>query len=491
MKNQFYWALVLPIFLVFTRLAALLYTENTIIYAARALRKLRSWKTLDPLGQNRQVKVAVLECPGGTDKADDGHRKDSKYLLEGLDGVGVEAQIFQYTDETAASLLFQVGSFADAYISRVDPGEYELCTEELYFVFLENLVSTGVLPFNSPGDMLNLGSKKSLLKLAGLHYFPNSTYVYNSLGHFDAFFPKILNLHKSRVIKQNRGSKGEGVWWVSLIEDDETLQEAKQLTNSASFKFLDFPFFKSFPSFSSFQDKKQEVELEFSPNDHFLKYLLPESDFLDPTMFSVIGENSSDQERHLSDVEAAMKNTKIRIVEAKDNHEETMDLLSFRDTIVQGYLRADNDFVLDMEFLPRIKEGEVRLILSGKKVLYVVNKQVNGKSSPETTAEDGNNTSFSANLGAGAVHIWEDPSNWGHLVLPFLENIDDMLGRLKVQHPPILWTVDFIRYGDEEDDRKTHFVISEINASCVGFSANPELGKVIAEIFLETVKKLL
>jgi len=129
-----------------------------------------------------------------------------------------------------------------------------------------------------------------------------------------------------------------------------------------------------------------------------------------------------------------------------------------------------------MEFLPRIAEGEVRLILSGKQVLYVVNKQ------PINTKE--NLHSFSANLGAGASHIWQKPADWGFIVEPFLLHMDEMLDRLGVDTPPILWTVDFIRHENN------NFVISEINASCVGFSAHPELAAVIAKVLLRMLQQM-
>ena len=79
---------------------------------------------------------------------------------------------------------------------------------------------------------------------------------------------------------------------------------------------------------------------------------------------------------------------------------------------------------------------------------------------------------FSANLDAGAKHVWHRPEDFPEVVQPFMRQLDELLKRLDVQEAPILWTADFIRDGPVDG---TKFVLSEINASCVGFKANPEL----------------
>lgn len=562
---------------------------------------------------DRKLNIAVIECPGGTDKDSTGHRTDSKFLVEGLIAKGANAKAIFYTDDTADSVFeemtrgrssatweavkslaqqiqlffgFQSSQLSadsfpepfgskdfgkvDAYISRVDPGEYELCSEAHYFNFLNRLIAAKVLPFNSPSDMLNLGSKKSLLNLAGMYYFPNSTYVYSSMQQFDAFFPKTLNLYKSRVVKQNRGSKGEGVWWVKLLDGDSLKREEEPAATetkkgndinvfSKDFlvsRFLSVPFFfSSFPSFSSFQldainDSGGSNEITDSkiksPVPAFYSNLLPEFTLYSCSVPSELdlrypSNTDHNQEKETGDDEACfpledevdnddeMSSMQIKLVEASDNHQEFMTLKQFRDSIIRGYLTSSDDaseegddFVVDMEYLPRIAEGEVRLILSGRNVLFVVNKQpqVHEPSSDAeptmTVTVEANQTStgeplsktqaektkeaFSANLGAGAEHKWENVDDWMFLVQPFIENMDEMLERMNVEHAPILWTVDFIRYGElstsvsetaDEKEHTSHFVISEINASCVGFSVNPEMGEVIAKILLDTIKEIL
>lgn len=58
-----------------------------------------------------------------------------------------------------------------------------------------------------------------------------------------------------------------------------------------------------------------------------------------------------------------------------------------------------------MKFLPRIKEGEIRIFLVGKKPIYVIHK----KPSEGTDA-------FSATLFSGAKYTYESPDKWPELI---------------------------------------------------------------------------
>merc|ERR1711988_816872 len=95
-----------------------------------------------------------------------------------------------------------------------------------YYEFLHALAKAGVAAFNHPDDMEALGQKRSLLRLEGLPIFVNDTYLYASEMGWHTLSEGLLGSLRrsgSRVIKQNKGSKGEGVLWVSL-QDNETRQ---------------------------------------------------------------------------------------------------------------------------------------------------------------------------------------------------------------------------------------------------------------------------
>ena len=66
--------------------------------------------------------------------------------------------------------------------------------------------------------------------------------------------------------------------------------------------------------------------------------------------------------------------TKIKCTEAVDNHVEHHTLESFF-KLCEKYYKVEENFIIDMRFLPRIKEGEVRIFLMGTKPLFVIHKK--------------------------------------------------------------------------------------------------------------------
>ncbi|CAE7764386.1 unnamed protein product [Symbiodinium sp. KB8] len=210
-----------------------------------------------------------------------------------------------------------------------------------------------------------------------------------------AHFPTTLALG-DRVLKQNRGSKGEGIWWVSL----------------------DY-------------SQRNAITRGGAPSDDTLVY----------------------------------------VTEAKDNHVEVLTLREFM-AFCEQYLEGDTGFIMNQRFLPRIREGELRLLMTGTRVLHVVDRR------PAANHSD----SFSANLGAGSVHRYYPPSAWPGVVGYWQQYMGSVLDRVGVSTPPVLWTADFIRAGPPA---KTRYILSEINASCVGFSSFPEVAQSIAAEVVE------
>ena len=66
--------------------------------------------------------------------------------------------------------------------------------------------------------------------------------------------------------------------------------------------------------------------------------------------------------------------TAIKCTEAVDNHVEMHTLGAFMDFCDQ-YLVGDGGMLLDMPFMPRIVEGEVRILLVGPDPVFVVHKK--------------------------------------------------------------------------------------------------------------------
>ena len=65
-------------------------------------------------------------------------------------------------------------------------------------------------------------------------------------------------------------------------------------------------------------------------------------------------------------------------------------------TFCEKYIIGENGMLVDMEFLPRIKEGEIRILLVGANPIFVVHKK------PADSAD-----AFSATLFSGAKYRYD------------------------------------------------------------------------------------
>lgn len=169
--------------------------------------------------------------------------------------------------------------------------------------------------------------------------------------------------------------------------------------------------------------------------------------------------------------------TPIKCTEAKDNHTEHRRLGEFMDFCEQ-YIIGDNGMLVDMTFLPRIKEGEIRLLMLYDKPVNVVHKK------PAEGAD-----AFSATLFSGAKYRYDEPSKWQNLVDMFLSELPNVRKKLGDFDLPLIWTADFILDTDENGADK--YVLGEINCSCVGFTSHLELADAVAENIIKIVRKNL
>lgn len=343
--------------------------------------------------------VVFFEAEGGTDKGPDGHRKDTLPMVHALEAKGWNAEVIFYRDDSRAEIFDRVRTTADAYVSRINPGNIP-SGEGLYFGMLRDLCAAGVVGMPHPDAMIGYGAKDALVKLRDTPLVPPDTSAYYTVEELHRSLPLTLSLGE-RVLKQNRGSTGEGIWRVALADSR--------------------PFPKGAPL----------------PND------------------------------------AAIKCT-----EAVDNHVEMRTLGDFM-SFCEHYIVGDYGMLVDMRFLPRIKEGEIRILLVGPKPIFVVHKK------PAETAD-----AFSATLFSGAKYTYDDPAKWQPLVDMFLAALPTVMEKLGGYEVPLIWTADFMLDWDEQGRDK--YVLGEINCSCVGFTTHMQHGiqEIVADEIIRTVTRL-
>ncbi len=338
--------------------------------------------------------IVVFEVEGGSDKYFDGHRKDTMPIVNAIKAMGWHAEVVFYRPEWKDAIYTYVSENFDGYISRVNPGNIP-GGEKGYFDLLTSLSVAGLVGMSTPGEMMAYGAKDALVKLKDTDLVPSDTAAYYDVDTFHETFPTSLS-YGERVLKQNRGSTGEGIWRVRIADED--------------------------------------LAASVEPGT------------------------------------ALPLDTKIRCTEAVDNHTETRELGEFM-TFCNQYIVGDNGMLVDMRFMPRIVEGEIRILLVGPHPVFVVHKK---------PAEGGDN--FSATLFSGATYTYDKPEAWQELIDMFAEARPVIAENLGGDNIPLIWTADFML--DDAPDGTDTYVLGEINCSCVGFTSELDMGiqeKVAAE----------
>jgi len=342
--------------------------------------------------------VVFFEVEGGNDKGPDGHRKDTMPMIEAVRARGWKADTVFYRESEYETLLNQLPENYDTYVSRINPGHIP-GGEGKYLKLLKALSERGMVGMPTPDAMIAFGAKDALVKLSALNLVPDDTYAYYTPEELRKSFPTALSTGV-RVLKQNRGSTGSGIWRVELI-DASVVEPGNPVPDDAQ----------------------------------------------------------------------------IRCTEALDNHVEERTLGEFMQFCDQ-YLVGEGGMIVDMRFLPRIVEGEIRILFVGQSPIFVVHKK---------PAEGG----FSATLFSGAQYTYDSPEKWAHLVNMFLEDMPQIKAQLGGHDTPLIWTADFML--DTNPDGSDKYVLGEINCSCVGFTSHLDVGiqeKVAEEIIRATTQKL-
>lgn len=338
--------------------------------------------------------VVILEAEGGGDKWIDGHRRDTMPISNAIKKRGFETETIFFRDEWDDEIYRYILDRADAVVVRINPGNLPNGEEKL-FDMLRRLHDSDVIILTHPNTMMRFGAKDALVKLVGTNLVTDDTYAYYSYDEFKRSFPKSIS-YGNRVLKQNRGSAGSGIWRVEIV------------------------------------DKK----VEYEPGD-----TLP-------------------------------MDTVIKCTEAVDNYVEYNTLGKFIKFCKQ-YVEGDYGMLVDMRFMPRISEGEIRILMVAYEPIFVVHK----KPVDEKDA-------FSATVASGAQYTYYKPKEYKELVDSFIGSISVISEKLgKIKNPPLIWTADFML--DTDEDGNDTYVLGEMNCSCVGFFTHLDVGiqeKVANEI---------
>jgi hypothetical protein len=138
------------------------------------------------------------------------------HVFDALAALGIEAEPALYADDVADEVREQLLR-CDGVLVWVDPlsqGRDRVVLDAL----LREVASNGVWVSTHPDVILKMGVKEVLHRTRHLGW-GTDTHLYRDIGAFRAEFPQRLRAARPRVIKQNRGNGGQGVWRVESASE--------------------------------------------------------------------------------------------------------------------------------------------------------------------------------------------------------------------------------------------------------------------------------
>lgn len=157
---------------------------------------------------------------GGSDKSNNGHRYDTMPFANGMINAGMSCQLIHYVHEEHDK-FFEVCKNFDFIIVRCNPGQIKADggDQQKFDDGMRAMRKLGIQVWPSPDVMEKMGAKDALCKVATMNIGLEDTLAYYSPEEFAAGFKKTMAF-QPRVIKQNRGSSGEGIWIIKLKKGD-------------------------------------------------------------------------------------------------------------------------------------------------------------------------------------------------------------------------------------------------------------------------------
>jgi glutathione synthase/RimK-type ligase-like ATP-grasp enzyme len=191
--------------------------------------------------------IPILEARGGSDKDPvSGLRRDSIPIGLGVIQHGGQSAVFQYQedttnpsnvteDEEAAELAENVVKTrqrcnqlliqhlqrtASGIIVRNNPGTLSPACQARLDAQLTELSEQGIVVLSTPKLIRAMGAKDALVKIKHLQVGLEDTFVYLTPEELMEGFRKTIAF-QPRVLKQNRGSQGEGIWICKLQDESK------------------------------------------------------------------------------------------------------------------------------------------------------------------------------------------------------------------------------------------------------------------------------
>ena len=163
----------------------------------------------------KQHKIAVL-WRGDRERRRAATAQNNRFhrVFEELAALGIHAEPAVYADDFADEVRENLLA-VDGVLVWVDP-IHEGQTRTVLDAMLRDVASRGPWVSAHPDVILKMGVKEALHRTKHLGW-GTDTHLYRTAADFGDAFPSRLRTAGPRVLKQNRGNGGQGVWKVELV----------------------------------------------------------------------------------------------------------------------------------------------------------------------------------------------------------------------------------------------------------------------------------
>jgi len=141
------------------------------------------------------------------------HNNRYKQIFDELAALGIRAEPAVYADDMASEVREQLLQ-VDGVLVWVNP-IFDGGNRAILDAMLRDVAAKGIWVSAHPDVILKMGTKEILYKTRHLGW-GTDTRLYRTVEEFRDAFPSMLGSVGPRVLKQNRGNGGQGVWKVEL-----------------------------------------------------------------------------------------------------------------------------------------------------------------------------------------------------------------------------------------------------------------------------------
>lgn len=136
-------------------------------------------------------RIVIFEAEGGSDKCINGHRRDTRPILNAIKEKDWDSEVVYYRDEWNDLIFDYVSNKFDGYISRINPGNLPN-GEKVYFETLRRLSDVGLVGMPHQDVMTQFGAKDALVKLSTTNLVPRDTYHIMTSKALEIRFQKVF-----------------------------------------------------------------------------------------------------------------------------------------------------------------------------------------------------------------------------------------------------------------------------------------------------------